>query len=311
MKNIYITGASGVVGSSLTQHFVNSTEFGVKAVSRRPCPLLPQDHPAQIQVKDLFGAEWLAKGDDDATILHCAGLANPRVEFKNFADLSRKHILPHIDMVERMLAKGWQGRLVFFSSGGAIYGDTLELPIREGHPTNPKGFYGLHKLCLERAFIQMARVHGIQLMILRVANPYGSLVHKPKQGVIPILLRAISEGLPFQMIGDGSAERDYIEIEDLCDAVERTVRLDMGARPTELLNIGSGVGTSLNTLIEVLESIIGEKLNRVHQPTLYDVQSNVLDCRRAETVLGWKAQIPLKTGLHRLTTRLKARNQLI
>jgi UDP-glucose 4-epimerase len=300
MTATYITGASGVIGSSLAHHFVTAGDGRVSAVSRKPCPTLAESHPAQKCVTDLFDTEWLAPEDMDATILHCAGLSNPRLEFRNFADLSRDHILPHVDMLERMLARGWSGRLIFFSSGGAIYGDTLELPIRETHPTNPKSFYGLHKLCLERAFIHMARTHGFELVILRVANPYGSHVSKPQQGVIPILLNCIEKGRQFRIIGDGSAERDYIEMSDLCDVVARTVVLDMQDRPTMTLNIGSGNGTNLNDLIAMIEQITGKILTKCYEPALHDVQSNILDCRRAKSVLKWQPKITLEAGLCKL-----------
>jgi len=308
MTAAYITGASGVIGSSLAHHFVTATERRISAVSRRPCPTLPENHPAQNCITDLFDAGWLAPEDMDATILHCAGLSNPRLEFRNFADLSRDHILPHVDMMERLLARGWSGRLIFFSSGGTIYGDTLELPIRETHPTNPKSFYGLHKLCLERAFIQMARTHGFELVILRVANPYGGQISKPQQGVIPILLNCIEKGRPFRVIGDGSAERDYIEMSDLCDAVARTAAMDMRSRSVMVLNIGSGTGTSLNDLITMMERIIGKALVRSHHPALHDVQSNVLDCQRARNALNWHPKIVLEAGLRKLIGQANVHN---
>ncbi|WP_300513175.1 NAD-dependent epimerase/dehydratase family protein [Aliiroseovarius sp.] len=300
MRAIYITGASGVIGSSLALHFATAGDRRVFAVGRTPCPTLPAGHPGQKGVTDLFDAKWLEPGDPDATIVHCAGLANPRQEFRNFAELSRDHILPHIDMLERMLERGWCGRLIFFSSGGAIYGDTLELPIRETHPTNPKSFYGLHKLCLERAFIHMAQTHGFELVILRVANPYGSHVRKPQQGVIPILLNRIEKDRPFRVIGDGTAERDYIEMSDLCDAVTRTIALNMQHRRAIILNIGSGIGTSLNDLIAIMEEITGKTLIKFNEPVLHDVQSNVLDCHRARNVLNWQPQTALESGLRKL-----------
>lgn len=308
MKHIYITGASGVIGSSLTQHITGLGNARASAVSRTLCPTLTPSHPAQTRISDLFSAQWLASEDMDATVLHCAGLSNPRVEFRNFAELSREHILPHIDMLERMLAKGWRGRLIFFSSGGAIYGDTLELPIRETHPTNPKSFYGLHKLNLERAFIHMARTHGFELVILRVANPYGSLVSKPKQGVIPILLHSIRANRVFRVIGDGSADRDYIEMSDLCAAVDRAIAVNMDSRPVMILNIGSGIGTCLNDLIELLQTITGKTLTTTHEPTLHDVQSNILDCRRARNLLNWEAKVGLDAGLKKLIGRKNVHN---
>ncbi len=130
------------------------------------------------------------------------------------------------------------------------------------------------------------------------------------EGVVPILFNALRNGRVFRILGDGSAERDYIEMDDLNAAVDRVVRVDMENRPTMIFNIGSGSGTSLNELISLLESITGKVLERTHEPTLHDVQSSVLNCRRAKNVLGWEAKTSLETGLRQFARRLKEMKRL-
>lgn len=301
-NNIYITGASGVIGSELAAHFSQIPDYGTIAVSRRPCPTLPADHPSQKTVNTVFDADWLDANDSDATILHCAGLANPRIDFRNFAVLAQEHILPHIEMVETMLTKGWRGRLVFFSSGGAVYGNPLEMPIKETHPTSPLGLYGLHKLCLERALIQLAEERGFELVILRVSNPYGTMVSKPGQGVIPILINAFLNDQPFTIIGDGSAERDYIELSDLCAAVESVTNVAM-SDPALVLNIGSGQRTSLNEIIRLLGGLLGSDLKTSFVASQNEVHSNVLCCDLARDLLGWQAKVSLQDGLKAMLKR--------
>lgn len=304
MKGVYITGASGVIGSELAAAFADDDcSAGVTAVSRRPCPTLAADHPAQRHAAAIFDASWLAPGDADTTIFHCAGLSDPRAAFRNFAVLAHEHILPHVEMVEALLARGWRGRLVFFSSGGAVYGNALHLPIYEEHPKAPISMYGLHKLILERALAQLAEDCGFELVILRVSNPYGSMVSKPNQGVIPILIKALLRDVEFQIIGDGHAERDYLEITDLIVAARKVIEFDM-RNPVEIFNIGSGERTSLRDLIALLERLTGHKLRTVHSPSKIDVKSNVLDCSRAREMLGWEAQVPLEAGLAKLVERM-------
>lgn len=296
MGRVYITGASGVIGSDLAQHFAweNYREF--RAVSRRPCPTLPANHPAQVQVETIFDGAWLAPDDRDATILHCAGLSNPREDFRNFAVLAREHVLPPVEMIEALLARGWRGRMVLFSSGGTVYGNPLELPIPEDHPLAPISAYGLHKVILERAFSDLALQRDFELVILRVSNPYGSMVTKPNQGVIPILIRAFLRGEAFNMIGDGTAERDYISMRDLNDAVDRVIDFEMPS-PVEIFNIGSGEKTSLNDLISILHDLTGRDLQLRHTASKVDVHSNVLDCSHARDELGWSAKVALHDGL--------------
>jgi UDP-glucose 4-epimerase len=298
VTDVYITGASGVLGSELAHHFVKNSSFRVGAVSRRPCPLLPQDHPAQITVASPFDADWFSPDRAEATILHCAGLSDPRKDFDSFATLAQDHILPHVAMVESLLARGWKGRLIYFSSGGAVYGNTLQLPIPETHPTSPISFYGLHKLCLERALEHLARARGFDLVILRVSNPYGATVTKLNQGVIPILFRAYLTDSLFTVIGDGSAQRDYIEISDLCRAVSLCVTHQMQEQILTL-NIGSGDGIALSDLITMIGGVLNRRLRTRHLKAVHDVQSNILCRRRAREVLGWQPHVSLNEGLHR------------
>lgn len=309
MKTVYITGASGVIGAELAADFQDpDTPFKSVAVSRRPCPTLDLDHPAQRQVHSVFDATWLAPEDTDATLLHCAGLSDPRANFRNFAVLAQEHILPHVEMIEALLARGWRGRLVFFSSGGTVYGNTLELPIREDHPKAPISMYGLHKLILERAFAQLAEDRGFELVVLRVSNPYGSLLSKPNQGVIPILIKAFLNDTEFQIIGDGNAVRDYLEIRDLVAAVRKVIAKEIH-KPVEIFNIGTGKSTSLNDLIDLLCSLTGHQLTRTYVSSKTDVQSNVLNCSRAQVTLAWKAKVPLELGVKHLLERMDVHHE--
>ncbi len=293
-----------MIGSELAAAFADGDgAAGVRAVSRRPCPTLAADHPAQIPARAIFDGSWLAPDDTDAAILHCAGLSDPRATFRNFAVLAHEHILPHVEMVEALLARGWRGRLVFFSSGGTVYGDALHLPIREDHPKAPISMYGLHKLILERALAQLAEDRGFELVILRVSNPYGSMVSKPNQGVIPILIKAMLRDAEFHIIGDGHAERDYLETTDLITAIRKVIAFEM-REPVEIFNIGSGDRTSLLDLIAVLTRLTGHELRTVYSPSKIDVKSNVLDASRAREKLGWEAKVSLEDGLAKLVERM-------
>lgn len=293
-----------MIGSELAADFLHyERKLKVKTVSRRPCPVLPIDDVRHQRVYSVFDGSWLGPEDTDATILHCAGLSDPRANFRNFAVLAHEHILPHVEMVEALLARGWRGRLVFFSSGGTVYGDAIKLPICEDHPKAPISMYGLHKLILERAFTQLAEDRGFELVVLRVSNPYGSMVSKPNQGVIPILIKAMMRDAEFQIIGDGYAERDYLEISDLIAAVRKVMTFEMH-QSVEIFNIGNGEGTSLLDLIAVLKRLTGHELRAVYSPSKVDVKSNVLDCGRARELLGWEAKVELENGLTKLVERI-------
>jgi UDP-glucose 4-epimerase len=301
VTQIYITGASGVLGAECVSYFLQDPRATVHAVSRRPCPLLPATHAAQRVVASVFEGGWYDPAHADATIVHCAGLSDPRKEYASFATLAQDDILPHVAMVEALLERGWRGKLIYMSSGGAIYGNPQVLPIPETHPTSPISLYGLHKLCIERALEHLARSRGFELVILRVSNPYGGRLAKRNQGVIPILVRAYATGSLFQIIGDGTAQRDYIDMRDFCHAVGLCIGLKM-TDPVLTLNIGSGTGITLNDLIRQIGQRLGQTLRTQHVRAVHDVQSNVLCCDRARDVLGWQARISLQDGLDRYLT---------
>ena len=293
-KRIYITGCRGFLGSVFLNHFANMPGVRATGVARGG-----DDADGLISPVGVISGEWLEEGDEDATILHCAGISNPRHAFDSLARATREHIIPQIRMVKRLQARGWRGRLIFLSSGGAVYGDAETLPISEDHPTRPKGFYGLQKLFLEHEFAASANQGGHEFVALRVSNPYGSRRVKSGQGVVPILLNALREGTPFRIFGEGTAQRDYIHLRDLCRAVEAAMSTPL-AEQSLTLNIGSGRGISLDELIAMAEDVTGKTLLREQVPSDLDVRSNVLDCRRAARVLGWRAGISFEDGLREL-----------
>ncbi|MCH2094020.1 MAG: NAD-dependent epimerase/dehydratase family protein [Rhodobacteraceae bacterium] len=292
---VFISGTSGVLGIETLMHLRERTSLTLMGLSRRAPPIFRPDLP-NTQVDSVFDATWMTEADQNATIVHYAGLANPRAQFDSIEDLFKREISPQIHMVERLLDRGWRGHLIYVSSGGAVYGDVDTLPISEDHPPSPKSFYALQKLNVENALQFLANQFKFRLTILRVANPYGSHIPKPGQGVIPILLNAATTGTEFTIIGSGEELRDYVYISDLCRAIE-TLCLEPLPSDINTINIGSGIGTSLNQLIDIVVSLTGSTLNIRRSCTRFDVKSNVLDVSRAKNLLNWTPRIGIREGV--------------
>lgn len=301
LAHVAVTGAAGLLGAAFCARLLAADTAGLTALTRGPLPpaLATAAGLRHIRTDTLFAAGWAADLPADATLIHCAGLSNPRQSFDGFAAVLRDHVLPHLDMVARLVAMGWRGRLIYLSSGGAIYGEPKTLPIAETHPLAPISFYGMQKLCIERGLNDLARRHGFGLITLRVSNPYGVDRIKPGQGVIPLLIAALRQHRLFGIIGDGTALRDYVHIDDLWGALALCLTAALPKDGVLTLNIGSGQGTSLNALIAQLEALTGQRLHSTHQPVEYDVASNVLDCTRARDALGWQPRVDLRDGLRR------------
>ncbi len=297
--DVYVTGTSGVLGF---ETLLSLSRQGISACGVSRSGLPDKKHPIRNeQVIDVLNPEWFDPNNAGSTIIHFAGLSNPRVAFDSYVDLTIHEVVPHVEMVENLILRGWHGHLIYISSGGAVYGDIDDLPISEDQAPRPKGFYALQKLTVENALVFLANQYGFRLTILRVSNPYGSLVPKSGQGVIPILLDAALNEKPFTVFGSGEELRDYVHISDLLTAIDKTCHLQAPAR-INTLNIGSGIGTSLNKLISLVTVLTGKELDLSRIPSRYDVNSNILDISRAASVLEWTPEVSIQDGLKTLVS---------
>lgn len=189
-------------------------------------------------------------------------------------------------------------RIVFISSGGTVYGPPSILPIPESHPTDPRVSYGIVKLAIEKYLALFHMQHGINYVVLRVANPFGERQRVDiAQGAVAVFIDRALRQLPIDIWGDGSVVRDYIHVEDVARAFVNAV--DHAGAPG-VFNIGSGTGHSLNGILDQIESMLKRKIERRYLPSRgIDVPSNVLDIGHAHQLLGWAPKITLETGLER------------
>jgi len=206
-----------------------------------------------------------------------------------------------IDDIERMLQAASRAteppHVVLLSSGGAVYGRPASAPFTETDPPSPANDYGRIKLTEERLLADS----GLPHTVLRIANPYGpAQVARAAgsvggQGVVGYWLAAILAAAPVTIFGDGSAVRDYVYVDDTAAAVAATVE----RRPTGVINIGSGVGTSLAELLNVVTATVAPQPVDVRRepPRGVDPAAAWLDVRRARDVLGWSATTTLSEGI--------------
>ena len=188
------------------------------------------------------------------------------------------------------------GRVVFASTGGAVYGEQQEFPAPEDHPQYPVSPYGVSKLAGER-YLNFYRVqHGLPYAALRYANVYG-----PRQdphgeaGVVAIFSGNLAAGRPSKIFGTGEQTRDYVYVEDVARA--NVLALE-GDPPPGPYNIGTGVETSVNELYEILRETSGKDLPPEHGPAKPGEQSrSSINPSKSDRTLGWCPETDLTTGL--------------
>ena len=169
-------------------------------------------------------------------------------------------------------------KMVYFSSGGTVYGVKGGI-ISENEPVAPISFYGLSKIQIEDLIHFYHRRYNMDYLIIRPSNPFGPGQNLyGKQGLIAVVLGHLIKKEPVLVYGDGSNIRDYIYIDDFAFYVKELIKKDI---KNETINVGSGVGTSINRIIEIIENVSGEKLKVENVPPRKDdVPKMILDTTR-------------------------------
>lgn len=185
------------------------------------------------------------------------------------------------------------GRLVFVSSGGAIYGEAGS-PARERRIPNPESYYGVHKLAAEGH----VRLAGLPTAILRPSNVYGPRQSGGLEGAVVAAFvgQAVRDGV-IRVHGDGTQTRDFVHVRDVVEALWMTGRPGM---PDGTWNVAAGRSVSIAALADQVEAAIGLPIGRVHGPRRPgDVDRSTI-CAAALGRLGWRPTVDLATGLAEL-----------
>lgn len=186
-------------------------------------------------------------------------------------------------------------RIIYFSSGGTVYGNPTQTPIPESHPTHPISSYGITKLAIENHLFMQQELYGLQPTVFRLSNPYGPRQgHLGSQGVIGTFLKQIMDGKVIKIWGDGSVIRDYIYISDAVSACMKTIDSDL----TGTFNIGSSCGHSLLDIVKEIEICTNRKAEIVFEKRRgFDVKEVVLDTTFAQEILNWSPEYTLQKGI--------------
>lgn len=251
---------------------------------------------ARIMARDLAGLREQLRGVH--VLLHAGWSTVPATADRD--PLADVHVnaAGSLLLFQAAIAEGVR-RIVFISSGGMVYGEALSLPIHEDHVLDPKGAYGASKLIVERYLTAMARPSGVEHVILRPSNVFGrKQAHDKPQGVIEHWMQAALEGREARTWADLDAERDYLHIDDLVDAVLLAVAAPVAHT---VMNVGSGRGTTLHELAALVARISGRPFNVTGASAARGaIRRNVLDGGRLRESHGWIPKVSLEEGMHRV-----------
>ena len=186
-------------------------------------------------------------------------------------------------------------RVIYSSTGGAIYGETDQIPTPEDHPLRPLSPYGCSKLCGEYYLSTWHRLHGLDYVIFRYSNVYG-----PRQdahgeaGVVSIFAGLMLEGKQPTIFGAGHKTRDYIYVDDVVEAGVCALE----GLANDVFNVATSKQTTDQEVFDALAAAIGYEGPPLYGPErLGDLQHSCLDITKARQTLSWEPQVPFPEGV--------------
>lgn len=297
---ILITGGAGFIASNIADAYIQDGHE-VALVDNLETGFRENVNPqAKLYELDIRDAERVAQAFDEFkpdVISHHAAQLDVRKAVSDPVYDASINISGALNILLNAVRVGSQ-RIIFASTGGAVYGEPQYLPVGEDHPIAPESPYGLTKFTFEHYMRIWSHLHPITPVVLRYANIYG-----PRQtahgeaGVVAIFTGLLLANKPCKIFGDGSMSRDYVFVGDVVDAN----RAALTRGDNDIVNIGTGVETSTREVFDAVYAAVGtgpaepemlpERPGEVHHIRL--------DASRAKDVLGWEPKVDFREGVRR------------
>lgn len=291
-RHILVTGGAGFIGSHIADAFL-ARGWRVSIIDN-----LSTGSRANVPA----GAHFIEGDVRDANleelrpdvIAHQAAQVDVRISVRDPAADADTNIIASLRLLQKALEAGVK-RFVFASTGGAIYGDPVEVPQTEAHPRKPLSPYGCAKLAVEHYLEYYREVHGLQTLALRYANVYGPRQNAHGEaGVVAIFAGKMLRGDEVTINGTGEQTRDYVFVRDVVAANVAAVEHEL----TGAYNVGTGIETSVNELHRMLADAAGVTRAPQHGPAKTGEQMrSVLDGRALRDRAGLPQPVGLAEGL--------------
>lgn len=220
----------------------------------------------------------------------------------------QKNVTQTVALLDSLRSMQSPPRIVFISSGGAIYGGDGVSAHGETDCVHPIGAYAIGKMIVENYLALFHRQFGLDYLVARPSNPFGAgQCAESAQGVIAVFLGKLLRGEPIEIWGNGEVVRDYLYIDDLARGLAALADFTAQHEDERIFNFGYGKGYSLNALVEILGKVAGTRPQVNYTPARsVDVPAVVLDCDRARRKLGWRCEVGLEEGVAKTLNWLRS-----
>ncbi|MFX0051400.1 MAG: NAD-dependent epimerase/dehydratase family protein [Candidatus Hodarchaeota archaeon] len=295
-----VTGGAGFLGSHLIEELIANNHNVVClddfSTGKRRNLKVVEKHIKLIE-GDIRNPEIVEKAINDVDyVFHLAAQISVNRSVREPAYDASVNIEGIINLLEASCISSVK-RFVYVSTGGAIYGEPLHLPVSESTAEEPISPYGLSKLVGEKYLQLFHRIHNLSYSIIRPANIYG-----PRQdplgeaGVISIFLGNLKKRLPLEIFGDGTDTRDYIYVKDIADICIKAINSSV----IDIFNAGTGKQTNLLELINIIEKVTNISAHKkFSNPRPGDVKNIALESIKAKKYLNWSPKTELEFGIQK------------
>lgn len=296
MAKVLITGGAGFIGSSLADKLIES---GHEVIIIDNLFSGKEDYiPSQAKfyhldiVKDDLSLVFEKEKPD--FVFHLAAQIDVRKAVENPDFDVSVNILGGLNVLKNVY-KYKVKKIIFSSTGGAVYGEADLIPTPEDYPATPLSPYGIDKLCFEKYLQYYYQVFKQEYTTLRFANVYGPRQYKGGEaGVVAIFCSQIAQNKPMTLNGDGSQTRDFVYVDDVVRALMKAMTVDFNGE----INIGSNVESEVKDIIKHIEDYSKKDCVVEKKPAPKgEQQRSFLDSSLAKEVLGWQAEISLEEGI--------------
>jgi UDP-glucose 4-epimerase len=294
---VLITGGAGFIGSHIQDKYIglghhvtvlDNFSTGKREYLNPSSTLVEGDITDESTVRDVF-----QKGKFDI-INHHAAQINIRYSYDDPINDCRVNVIGTLNLLKAMIDFKVP-KIIFASTGGAIYGSPVKLPADESTPPIPGSPYAISKLTCENYIRNLGELYGLRYTIFRYANVYGPRqIAKGEAGVVAIYTERLLHGKPPVIFGTGDHTRDYVFVDDVARA--NALALENG--DGNIFNIGCGVETNVREVYDAVSKAFGDRaLDAKIGDPVPEVERIALDASHAKKVLGWTPTIDFETGV--------------
>lgn len=293
---VLVTGGAGFIGSHVVDALIQQG-YQVVVVDNLSTGRLENINPAATFYQaDICnsGLEGIFEKERPELVNHQAAQTVIQKSMEDPVFDARQNILGSLNLILQCLCFGVK-KIIYASSGGAVYGEPKYRPVDESHPINPISYYAISKHTVEH-YLHLAHLeNSLSYVMLEYSNVYGPRQSpKGEAGVVAIFTRQMLQGERPTIFGKGDKTRDYVYVADVVMAN----LLAMEKSISGVYNIGTGVETSDQEMFDLLAGLTGYKGNPHYAPVRKgEIYRICLDCSKAQKKIGWQPQFLLREGL--------------